>query len=386
MQEAMESLLRPTFFELYAAEQLSGALQPALRFTLEVLSVRHPALMRLAERADEVFAAMSLAFELTSLRRDGATLAEAFYSLRRAPAFEGAASRASLRPRAVLTGLLWSVLAPYLRRKLEDLYISERARARSSVPYPPHRQVSFRALNAAHSRVEHVRATLLTYAARTNFVARRVLVAYFPAFTATADGSQLLCKLLYLLNFTRYFSPALATQALVLRRLSVGEMHGLAAPSSVDAPRATLQQVMRVGDTVITGVKYAFFAALVAFRFLEYYHAAEVRSFLARYQSAVRDRTHSLTATLAGRGAVRGRSAPTTAGAARARTGIHDQAAAARRRVPTVCATACKSCSTGKFRRSAPRCRDLRLTCPCFRLFLATFSATRALSSTSWKA
>lgn len=286
----MVSALRPTFFELYAAEQLSGALQPALRFTLEVLSVRHPALTRLAEHADEAFAAISLAFELTSLRRDSATLAEAFCSLRRAPTFKGAASRAPLRPRHVLTSIIWSVLLPYIRRKMEDRYMAERARARSSAPQRPRlqRRVSFREDGNALSRTTRAYNALYPRLLRAHDIACRLLVRLYPAFNAAADGAQLLGKLLYLLESSHYFTPALAAQGLVLRRLSAAELHGLAGPSS-GASRSVLQRIMGAGDTAVTAVKYAIFAALVAFRFLEYYHAAEVcsRALLCKRERAI---------------------------------------------------------------------------------------------------
>lgn len=265
---SMEAL-RPTFFELYAAEQLSSALRPALRFALDVLSVRYASFTRLAERSDEVFTTISFALELTSLRRDSATLSEAFYSLRRVSL--ETTNRTTLPPRTVLSGLLWSVIAPYMRLKLDQTFVSMRAQQRTSNPHRI-RRVTFDRQGALISFTARASAALYAVLHRIHHVIRRAFLSHYALFTALTDGAALMAKLLYVLELSPYFSPALIVQRLKLRRLTAAELVGLGTSTK---PRGILGRTMHGADTFVTALKYAFFAALLAFRFLEYYQAAE---------------------------------------------------------------------------------------------------------------
>ncbi len=260
MDTARASPLRPSFFELVATEQLAESLRPALRFALEVLSPRHRALRWLAHNVDEVYVALAAALELASLRRDAALISEGFYSLRRASSYRDATL---LPPRAVLSSLFWGVAVPYLRIKLDNTHVELRD---TPISAPP---LSFRGIPTRLPLLVRVLLALRRILISQN--SRRLFLRLHPIVMGVADSASLVCKLGYLLELVPYFSPAMAMQRLVLRRLTPSEAMGPILPPA----KTYTQRALRVSDAVATGVKYAAFAALVAYRFLEYYHQAE---------------------------------------------------------------------------------------------------------------
>lgn len=246
--------LRPSFFEAYAATHLSATLRPALRFTLEVLSIRRPRLAPLAARADELLSAALLLLEGAQLRATSATLAEGFYALRRSPAPLGA--------RRIAAALVFVVVLPYLRRRADRAHEEATGGAAAE-------------LLGSRVRADGVRELVASGEWRSVF--RR----WYPAVTAGLDGAELICNLLYLFGHTDYFSPALVLQRSVLRKVSPEEfvrMQERAAREAGFKP-ASLSDLMCAGaGKLLTIAKYAFFASIFAFRFVEYYHAAEVRA------------------------------------------------------------------------------------------------------------
>eukprot|EP00933_Yihiella_yeosuensis_P041996 TRINITY_DN36432_c1_g1_i1.p1 TRINITY_DN36432_c1_g1~~TRINITY_DN36432_c1_g1_i1.p1 ORF type:complete len:370 (+),score=56.58 TRINITY_DN36432_c1_g1_i1:91-1200(+) len=79
-------IMRPTFFELIAQEQLMDALRPAVRFLAGILAERAPSrALPLIGRWQEVYSAFLLILEGYHLRIHGATFAEHFFGLQRQP-------------------------------------------------------------------------------------------------------------------------------------------------------------------------------------------------------------------------------------------------------------------------------------------------------------
>lgn len=82
--------LRPTFFELIAADRLMPSLKAAVVYGLSVAAQRRPGLHRLLDREDELFFLVAIALDRQALAAGGGSFAEGLYGLRRAPV-EGAA-------------------------------------------------------------------------------------------------------------------------------------------------------------------------------------------------------------------------------------------------------------------------------------------------------
>jgi peroxin-12 len=91
--------LRPTFFEMVAAERLMPSLKSAVIYSLSVYAQRRPGLHRLLDREDELFFLLSVLLDRQALAASGGSFAEGLYGLRRAPvAADGTASGAGSQP------------------------------------------------------------------------------------------------------------------------------------------------------------------------------------------------------------------------------------------------------------------------------------------------
>ena len=89
--------VRPTFFELVAAEKLMPSLKAAVLYSLSVYAQRRPALHHLLDREDELFFLLSMALDRQALAANGGSFAEGLYGLRRAPA-SGSSGGSSRQP------------------------------------------------------------------------------------------------------------------------------------------------------------------------------------------------------------------------------------------------------------------------------------------------
>lgn len=253
--------LRASVFELHAAEALSGAVLPAVRFALEVLSVRHSALVPLAERADLLHALLMCLLDGSSLRRVGATTAEAFYGLRR--------STTSDSPPGVLRGLLFAVAIPYLRRRLDEWILAARGGAAAGLLPSSPRVRRRRSVRFGAHPTDPLPVRLVAYLRGARVRAADALLRWYPALTATVDAGGLACRVLYLVDSTRFYSPGLFAQGVVLRR---------AAPDELMASGASGGPVAVAADAAADALRYLAVAALVAFRFVQFLHAAQVRA------------------------------------------------------------------------------------------------------------
>ena len=303
--------LRPSFFEVYAVEQLTSSLRPALRFVLEVISVRNPRFVMLASKSDEIFALLSFLLETSHLRKYKGTVAESFYSLRRSSSFETSEQGEVLQMpwKKIPTVLMWTVLFPYVRVKLDNAFserrggaaadlldnsrgfgelsmrgvsLGRRARLNRLRGYGQMREDNRGGLVKRVARVVMQRIAncirLIRVYCNREFIENSWMNVY-PAFTALADGAQLLFRMWYLFDNGKYFTPALAMQDVVLRRTSLQEQRILAMFTERQnlQPRRTWPcLIANYCDNLLTGLKYSFFISLLAFRFLEYYYAAEV--------------------------------------------------------------------------------------------------------------
>jgi peroxin-12 len=272
--------LRPSFFELYAAERLTSALRPALRYTLEVLSVRNPRLLPFAARSDDLFASLSLLLETAHLASSSSTLSESFYSLRRARDFKHNPNE-HLSVAQIVASVLLVVVVPHAKLKLDDAYsahsggpladlmrssraataaASSSSPTSSAVVVPGQQQPKYRVPRS----VRDLAALIRTIASRLHLDDR--FLRYYPALHASYEGFALLFNVAYLFGHTRYFTASFFLQRLVVRQLSPRE----AAAASISRPTT-------ISAALLSGAKTAAVVSVFAFRFLEYYFAAESR-------------------------------------------------------------------------------------------------------------
>eukprot|EP00177_Eucheuma_denticulatum_P000741 GFKZ01001327.1.p1 GENE.GFKZ01001327.1~~GFKZ01001327.1.p1 ORF type:complete len:398 (+),score=29.15 GFKZ01001327.1:211-1404(+) len=302
------SPLKPSFFEAYASAHLSSALRPAFRFVLEVLSVRHPALIRISARADDIFTGLLLVLETSQLRTDAALLAESFYSLRRTAATSVKKHGSTPEPlsgRQILLSVAMAVLVPHFRATLDTWHSSATGGAAAELfaeGYAPGLAAAARATDEPHVaeqtarscpshmiRISDVFGIVLSEMKRLLRALRRVFsspsarvlaLTWYPRVSALFESTDLAFNLLYLFGHTRFFSLSLAIQRLILRRSNASEMMQSSkgntsffppGESRIDLPRI----VAATSERVLMVCKASFFAGIFAFRFLQYYYAAE---------------------------------------------------------------------------------------------------------------
>lgn len=302
-QYAMDSAetSRPAFFEVYAANHLSSALRPAFRFALEVLSVRHPLLIRIAARSDEIFTGLLLILETSQLNKESALLGESFYSLKRSRGLKHTGlQEVPLSRKQLLFSVVFSVIVPHFKAKLDTWYSDITGGAPTdffdeSDPgqgFPPQEQQTFSQLpSRLSSRARHAPLGPLQKFRQLLKAVERLLssrsfqstvLEWYPYISTACESLDLLFNILYLFGHSRHFNLALALQGLVLRRKSTLEAMTSQSQKTPFFPHGSrsfdLAQVLSAAsERLLTAFKAGFFVGVFAFRFLQYYYAAEVR-------------------------------------------------------------------------------------------------------------
>lgn len=305
----MESELssRPSFFEVYASQHLNGTLRPAVRFLLEVLSVRNPRLITASAWSDEIFSAVLLVLEISQLRKGSALLAESFYSLRRSVNSSFKPNLTLQKPLSgsqVICSVFFAVLVPYVKAKLDNWYENATGGAAAALfpdqlppdsdhsadsPYQPFLQsLSIHNHSERSSFLHHLLqspqllAKLVTALQRylKNPSLRKRALALYPHICLVFEGINLLFSILYLYDFSNYFTLPLALQRLVLRRVGAHDLLGIVSLTTNGAQMQLNTGAWNIWSTVteklLDLLKAAFFASIFGFRFLQYYYATEV--------------------------------------------------------------------------------------------------------------
>jgi peroxin-12 len=222
--------------------------------------------------------------EASQLAASSATLAESFYGLLRAPSF--APVPAPRLPAAqVAATLLFTVVVPHAKLKLDAAYEARSGGAlaplmRGTGWRPPAAPTPAPAPASAPARRPHALAKLAAViralAARLRL--EELLVEWYPTFHAVYEGLGLLFNVAYLFGRARYFGPALMLQRLVVRRLTARELAAGALSGALSPSSPSSGPLAAAAGLALSGAKRAFVASVFAFRFLEYYYAAESRA------------------------------------------------------------------------------------------------------------
>lgn len=300
---------RPSFFEVYAAQHLSEALRPAVRFVLDVLSVRNPRLLRAAAWSDEIFTAALLALESSHLRSHFALISESFYSLRRSAHGSFVTSNISEDSPSwaqVFRSIFFAVLLPHIKVKLDKWYSNATGGAAAALfqrDEPPLQSARNPQIAVSSELRAHARSTLNSSASRhTIFNSIRVLlrrlllllnrlyahirsplfkanaIRWYPRICAGIEGVNLALNILYLYGHSKYFNLSLALQGLILRRTGMADLMRMAFTGFKSHEQTSSSSIYgTLVERLLGGLKWAFLASIFAFRFLQYYYAAEVR-------------------------------------------------------------------------------------------------------------
>lgn len=233
---------RPTFFEMSAAQQLPASLRAALSYSLGVFTLRRPFLHKVLDYEDEFFALLMSVLESHSLRTTDGSFSESLYGLRRRPvnvsvnrSNPGAESSvkaydSALRKRQKTLSVVFLVVLPYFKSKLQSVYNKEReARLQASlwdqgeVRFDEAGFVSDQQGETSQAQVETTAGEVshLTRL-RTNFAA--LIGVCYPWIHATHEGLSFAYQLLYLLDATAFYSPGLHVLGLHVCRATGQEL------------------------------------------------------------------------------------------------------------------------------------------------------------------
>ncbi|KAJ3682392.1 hypothetical protein LUZ60_014965 [Juncus effusus] len=217
---------RPTFFEMAAAQQLPASLRAALTYSLGVFALRRPFLHKILDYDDEFFALLMAILESHSLRTTDASFAESLYGLRRRQSNisfnrnsppSDSIEKTGLRKHQKVLSVAFLVVLPYFKSKLQSIYDREReARLQASLWGDEDRgetsNVGSTSADVSVSRLTRVRRRLVT------------LVTYcYPWIHATNEGLTFAYQLLYLLDATGFYTPALHALGIQVCRATVQE-------------------------------------------------------------------------------------------------------------------------------------------------------------------
>ncbi|GJQ14380.1 hypothetical protein GpartN1_g6171.t1 [Galdieria partita] len=245
--------LRPSYFEMFAQERLLPTLKPALRFVLQVFAQRHPRLVPVAMKSDELFTLLHFLLELNSLRKNQASCAEAFYGLRRGHTFSAREAsniveQGPLSRTEIFSSLVCLVFVPYTKQKLDSLYEEASGHALADM---------FTGSQGVNTQQESLIKTLF--------------VKLYPTFHALYELWFFLQQLLFLFEKTKYYSPWLRLQGILVRRLTAEELRAVPNQNVANSSSKLVSFV----DKLIRMLKIAAIGGVFAFKFLEWLVSAE---------------------------------------------------------------------------------------------------------------
>ncbi|GAA0161801.1 chaperone [Lithospermum erythrorhizon] len=216
---------RPTFFEMAAAQQLPSSLRAALTYSLGVLALRRPFIHKILDYEDEFFALLMLVLEMHSLRTTDASFSESLYGLRRRSAKLKAEKEnklsnpgegiqhTGLERRQKVLSVVFLVVLPYFKSKLQSVYNKEREAALQASLWGPGEdsfsETDYLDGNGASFLSRDGPNEEVTARARTLKKFKKIIAACYPLIHAGSEGLSFAYQLLYLLDATGFYSLAL---------------------------------------------------------------------------------------------------------------------------------------------------------------------------------
>lgn len=217
---------RPTFFEMAAAQQLPASLRAALTYSLGVLALRRPFIHKILDYEDEFFALLMLVLEMHSLHTTDASFAESLYGLRRRTVkFKlskkesikkhansiDAISHSSLEKRQKVLSVVFLVVLPYFKSKLQSVYNKEREATLQASLWGENDE-RFDNVGSFDGGLLDSRSGSNEEASvgrRTIKKIKKIIGACYPWIHAGNEGFSFAYQLLYLLDATGFYSLGL---------------------------------------------------------------------------------------------------------------------------------------------------------------------------------
>eukprot|EP01116_Phalansterium_solitarium_P011021 TRINITY_DN26633_c0_g1_i1.p1 TRINITY_DN26633_c0_g1~~TRINITY_DN26633_c0_g1_i1.p1 ORF type:complete len:397 (-),score=-24.61 TRINITY_DN26633_c0_g1_i1:121-1311(-) len=296
-------LSRPSFFEMLAQDELIPVLRPALKYVFAVFAQRRPGFEWMTRYSDELFCLGLLVLENHHLKSYDASFAENFYGLKRMSTTSSSSNLGSLAAdRALGPGALdgpavgvgtsnpvQSVVGgPAISASAVDLG-PPRATAVSraialfcliGVPYVKNR------LDDMYRDLVPVQSNAIpdTWPQRLKWSIKRLFLLVHPWLNAGYQAVFFVYQLLYLYEYTDYYTPLLHLQKTILKRLSTQEIRAQALSQGMRRKerldkfgRGIFATCMRwfvlSFDSLLDYSKFLLPLSIFLFKFLEWWYA-----------------------------------------------------------------------------------------------------------------
>ncbi|XP_031502804.1 peroxisome biogenesis protein 12 isoform X2 [Nymphaea colorata] len=216
---------RPTFFEMAATQQLPSSLRAALAYSIGVLAQRQPVLHKVLDYEDEFFALLMLVLDTHSLRTTDASFAESLYGLRRKAVkistrgkdvlpvgSRDGVKHAGLERHQKVLSLAFLVVLPYVKSKLHLVYTRQRNASLQATLWGQGDvgadDVDHLLQEQFHLETENVDSG---HSDSVSGVTRlkKIVASLYPWLHAVNEGFSFAYQLLYLLDATGFYTPAL---------------------------------------------------------------------------------------------------------------------------------------------------------------------------------
>ncbi|XP_075417524.1 peroxisome assembly protein 12 [Tenrec ecaudatus] len=251
---------QPSIFEVVAQDSLMTAVRPALQHVVKVLAESNPAYYGFFWRwFDEIFTLLDLLLQQHYLAKTSASFSENFYGLKRivladTHKFQRLAS-AGLPKQQLWKSIVFLVLIPYLKVKLEKLVTSLREEDEYSI-HPP---------SSPWKRFY------------------RAFLAAYPFVNMAWEGWFLVQQLRYILGKAQHHSPLLKLAGVRLGRLTAHDIHALEhkpGEGSMKQPPASVCEKMKLTlKKVVGGAALSLSTGLSVgvffLQFLEWWYSSE---------------------------------------------------------------------------------------------------------------
>jgi peroxin-12 len=210
---------RPSFFEMFIETQMMPSLKPALKYIFSVLAQRVPRLNWCVQWIDEIFYAALFILERHYLRHYDGSFSENFYGLKRVPVNSEGKKTGPLKSHHRKWSLFFLVVVPYLKDKLDKLYKTKFGYGYELEDIrPPSPQQSSPQQQQQQSTLTHRQDV------RMSHFLWNIFKVFYPIFNAFYEGLFFLYQVLYMYNYTIYYTPFLHMQRLVVKRIQMSDL------------------------------------------------------------------------------------------------------------------------------------------------------------------
>ncbi|XP_038058661.1 peroxisome assembly protein 12-like [Patiria miniata] len=247
---------RPSFFEVLAQESLMATLRPAMKYMIKILAEHNPVRFGILYRySDEIYTSLDLLLQHHFLSTTSASFAENFYSLKRVPTVPAThphSTTQGLQAWQHLRSLLFLVLVPYLKLKLEALFERWRDEALDRPQW---------------QQAEHLRL-------------RRVFMAVFPFIHMSWESTVFLYQLRYLFHKSDCHSPFLRLAGVRLKYMSkediMEQMQGISMDADISSWRSSLYHYFkRVLGVLAVSISQGLSVGIFFLQFLEWWYMSQ---------------------------------------------------------------------------------------------------------------